>query len=609
MKILFLTTAHNSLSQRLQIELIDHGHEVAVTLATSASAMETGVAEHAPELIVAPMLKAAVPEAIYSKYVCLIVHPGVKGDRGPSSLDWAIHNGETRWGVTILQAAAEMDAGPIWASREFDMPASPSKSRLYRQEFSEAAVAAALEAVEKFETRAFSPEPLDYGRADVRGRLRPPMRQAQRAIDWRRDRAETIITKINAADSAPGVLDTQFGWPFFLFGAHYEDELRGPPGKLLAQRDGAVCMGTVDGAVWITHLIARGDAHDPHCHFRDAAHGCQLCEAEHCFVAGIKLPAATALGRLAKSLPKSELAIDSAPVHRTFQEIRYVEDGPVGRLYFDFYNGAMSTAQCYRLRDAFLYARSRPTKVIEFLGGQDFFSNGIHLNVIEASDSPALESWRNINAIDDLVLEIINTMSHLVIAGIRGNAGAGGVMLALAADHVFAREGVVFNPHYKGMGGLYGSEYWTYTFARRVGEARALAVTEACKPMGTQEAKAIGMIDDSFGAGVANFEALLGERSAALAARPDFWNLLRAKHDARMVDERAKPLAAYRAEELARMHENFYGDDPSYHLARRRFVMKGRSEPRMQPPIEERPRVLQLIKRWLAPANFRARAS
>jgi hypothetical protein len=38
----------------------------------------------------------------------------------------------------------------------------------------------------------------------------------------------------------------------------------------------------------------------------------------------------------------------------------------------------MSTAQCYRLRDAFLYARSRPTRVIELLGGKDFFSNGIH---------------------------------------------------------------------------------------------------------------------------------------------------------------------------------------------------------------------------------------
>jgi putative two-component system protein, hydrogenase maturation factor HypX/HoxX len=58
-----------------------------------------------------------------------------------------------------------------------------------------------------------------------------------------------------------------------------------------------------------------------------------------------------------------------------------------------------------------------------------------------------MESWRNINAIDDLIFEILNTMSHLVIAGLRGNAGAGGAMLALAADHVYARSEVVLNPH------------------------------------------------------------------------------------------------------------------------------------------------------------------
>jgi putative two-component system hydrogenase maturation factor HypX/HoxX len=33
-----------------------------------------------------------------------------------------------------------------------------------------------------------------------------------------------------------------------------------------------------------------------------------------------------------------------------------------------------------------------------------------------------------------------------------------------------------------------------------------------------------------------------------------------------------KPLAAYRADELARMHRNFYGFDPSYHVARHHFV-------------------------------------
>ena len=47
------------------------------------------VAEHAPDLIIAPMLKVAIPEAIWSQHKCLIVHPGIKGDRGPSSLDWA----------------------------------------------------------------------------------------------------------------------------------------------------------------------------------------------------------------------------------------------------------------------------------------------------------------------------------------------------------------------------------------------------------------------------------------------------------------------------------------------------------------------------------------
>ena len=49
----------------------------------------------------------------------MIVHPGIKGDRGPSSLDWAIVNDEKSWGVSILEAADKFDAGPIWAAHEF----------------------------------------------------------------------------------------------------------------------------------------------------------------------------------------------------------------------------------------------------------------------------------------------------------------------------------------------------------------------------------------------------------------------------------------------------------------------------------------------------------
>ena len=552
MKIHFLTSAHNSLSQRLLIELTARGHAVSVTLASGSDVMLKSVAEHTPDLVIAPMLKVAIPEAIWSKHVCLIVHPGIKGDRGASSLDWAIMRGEKAWGVTILQAAAEMDAGPIWATSEFPLnETSMTKSSLYREQVTEAAVLGVLEAVAKFESRAFQPEPLAYGKADVRGCLRANVRQSDRAIDWRRDSTVTVMRKITAADSAPGVLDSLFGAPYYLYGAHREERQKGAPGQVLSQRDGAICRATVDGAVWITHLKAK----------------------DHGAWAGLKLPAVHALGLRAARIPISELPLDTTVEYRTFREIRYTEQEGVGYLHFDFYNGAMSTDQCRRLRDAFLFARQRPTRVIVLLGGSDFFSNGIHLNVIETGDA-ALESWRNINAINDLIHEILITSSHLVVAGLRGNAGAGGAMLALAADYVFSREGVVLNPHYRGMGGLYGSEYWTYTLPRRVGQAAAAALTEECRPMGAREARAIGFVDDCFGGSVAAFEDGLSDRAADIAAREDFWVLLREKHERRLADERTKPLASYRAEELAHMHNNFYGGDSAYHAARRRFVYK-----------------------------------
>jgi putative two-component system protein, hydrogenase maturation factor HypX/HoxX len=88
MRILFLTSAHNSLSQRLLIELTERGHEIRVSVVATGQEMIDAVSQDTPDLIIAPMLKARVPEAVWSKHVCLIVHPGVKGDRGASSVDF-----------------------------------------------------------------------------------------------------------------------------------------------------------------------------------------------------------------------------------------------------------------------------------------------------------------------------------------------------------------------------------------------------------------------------------------------------------------------------------------------------------------------------------------
>jgi putative two-component system hydrogenase maturation factor HypX/HoxX len=534
MRILFLVSAHNSLSQRTQIALTEQGHDVSVAVVSTGLEMEAAVARHRPELIVCPMLKAIIPSSITARHRCLIVHPGPMGDRGPSSLDWAIELEAERWGVTVLEATDEVDGGDIWASRTFRMREA-GKSSLYRHEVRREAVDAVVEAVRAVAAGDVAPTPLDYSRPDVFGRPRPLLKQAERAIDWTHDSTETVLRRIRAAEGHPGVLDSIDGEPFHLFGGHRETRLRGRPGEIVAQRAGAICRATVDGAVWITHLKRPG---------------------------GFKLPAAHLL------------KLD-APEAGGWDEIAYEERDGVGYLHFDFYNGAMSTDQCRRLLDAYRSARRRPTGVIVLMGGRDFFSNGIHLNVIEAAEDPAMESWLNLQAIDDVVREIVETDSHVVISALAGDAAAGGVPFALAADHVVAREDVVLNPYYRHMGGLYGSEYWTYLLPRRIGLGMTEELTSApFEPIGTRRAVEIGLLDDAFGEDVPRFRGQVRAVARDLAASAYLPTLLEAKRHARRRDELAKPLADYRAEELARSYECFFGPDRSYHEARHRFVHK-----------------------------------
>ncbi len=549
MRILLLSHSFNSLTQRLHIDLSATGHDVSVELDVNDRVTEEAVALWRPELVIAPFLKRRIPDAVWKRQRCIVIHPGIRGDRGPSALDWAIMNGETEWGVTALQANGEMDAGDVWAEVRFPMRAA-TKSSIYRNEVTEAAVAAIRTTLQRM-GRGEAPEPLDCADPAVLGRERPLLRQPTRSIDWSRDDAATVLRKIRAADGAPGVLDDVLGERVHLHDAHPEEGYRGPPGEIIAQRDGAILRATVDGAVWITHLR-------------------RVAVDEPTF----KLPAATVLGDRLSGVPEIQLAPQAVAAGDTWREIRYEEHEGVGYLHFPLLNGAMGTAQCQRLLAAYRYARSRPTRVIALMGGPDFWSNGIDLNRIEASAHPADESWNNINAMNDLVREIVLTDRQLTVAAMQGNAGAGGVFLALAADRVWARAGAVLNPHYKSMGNLYGSEYWTYLLPRRVSPDNARAITQRRLPVGAREAVAIGLIDDHFGATPEAFREEASARARRIAAERAFLPTLREKNSRRRADEASKPLAAYRAEELARMRLNFYGFDSSYHVARYHFVAK-----------------------------------
>jgi putative two-component system protein, hydrogenase maturation factor HypX/HoxX len=559
MRILLMASAYNSMTQRVHAELADRHHEVAVELALGDESMREGVRRHDPDLVIAPMLTTAIPADIWSARPCFIVHPGPRGDRGPSSLDWAIMSSASRWGVTILQANAQMDAGDIWASADVPMAAC-SKSSLYRTEVADAALEAVLLAVARFADGRYRPEPLDYSRPEVSGRCRPRCRQADRRIDWSAEPTAAVVAKLRAADSSPGVLDVIDGAEYYLFGGYEEDGLRGEPGAIIARRDGAICRATVDGAVWIP-LLRR----------RQAPGGPET----------FKLPATLALRGSLRAVPQVPVPLTIRPDRRTYQEISYREADGVGYLEFSFPGGAMSTGQCRRLLAAYRYAQARPVRVIVLGGPRDFFANGIHLNVIEAADDPAAESWRNINAIDDLVEAILTTTGRLTVAALAGNAAAGGLMLALAADQVWCRAGAVLNPHYRLMG-LHGSEYWTYTLPRRVGAEQAARLTEACLPVSPASAMRCGLVDRVIKGGAAEYRAQVADLASKLARSPEYPALLAAKAQRLSEAEKQRPLAAYRAAELAIMRRNFSGLDEPYAQLRRAFVCK--RKPTRTPP-------------------------
>ena len=547
MRILFLCHAFNSLSQRLFVELSQCGHEVSVEFdindAVSIGAVESYLPA-APDLIIAPFLKRAIPATIWQNHTCLIIHPGIVGDRGPSALDWAILRHEQLWGVTVLQANGEMDGGAIWASCDVVMRTA-TKAGLYRNEVSDAAVIATLLAVERYQSKSYIPIPLHQIKHQQRGQWHALMTQAQRRIDWQRDTTATVLNKLHAADGSPGVADQLFGREWLLFDAHPEPYLRGTPGALIARSGPAICRATCDGAVWIGHMCDKAGRHP------------------------FKLPATRLLSSQVETLP--EISYDGVSGYR---DIWYEQIGAVGYLHFDFYNGAMGTAQCERLRAAFTEATQCDTRVIVLMGGHDYWSNGMHLNLIEAATSAADESWANINAIDDLALALIECDTHVTIAALQGNAGAGGLFLARAADRVYARTGVVLNPHYKDMGNLFGSEYWTYLLPRFSGSEAAARMTQARLPMGCREAMELGLIDRLLPSERPLFQASLIREAESLAQYDEFSALLTDKRQQRTQAEQERPLVSYREQELERMYDNFYGLDPSYHIARYNFVYK-----------------------------------
>ena len=271
--------------------------------------------------------------------------------------------------MTALQAVEELDAGPIWGTADFPAPrrTAPQEQRLQRRGH-RGRDRAGPRGRRQGRRPGFVPGP----RRPRLGRLRPALRQADRAFRWS-DPHRGDPAPIRAADGSPGVRTTLCGVELSVYDAH-----PGPPPHPAARAPcwrsgGALLVATGDGTLWI------GQPAGP-----DGAR------------AALKLPATRALDdRLRKYRRPVAATGDHLPPRpaRSGAAFRVLQRRHVHR--------AVPSA---RRRAA---PRHRDDTRVLVLAGGEVFSNGIHLGVTEAAPSPPTEAWRNITAIDDVCRKII----------------------------------------------------------------------------------------------------------------------------------------------------------------------------------------------------------
>ena len=536
MKILLIISSFNSLSQSVYCKLQELEHKVFIKFAISKELMIEVVQEINPDIVFCPFLKQFIPSEIFENYPTFVLHPGIIGDRGHNSLDNAINDEVKQWGVVILKANEVLDGGDIYAQSNFIMREESSKASIYRNEVTQSTLKALEQFLQNYQNKDFIPT------KQILNPIHKNLSQENRKINWQKDNTKQILKKINMSDSTPGVKDEILGVECYLFSAFIEDTLRGETKEILAKRDGAICIGTIDGAIWIS----------------------QIQELD-----SFKLPATYVLKDKIKGIEEKRIPLVIEDERKSFYELRVQRKDEIAYLYFNFHNGAMTSTQCIKLKYAIEYLKEE-CKVLVLMGADDFFSNGIHLNILEDSKKQGEDGWSNINAMNEAVKAVLLCDEIITVASFNKNSGAGGVFLGLACDYAISSENTIFNPHYKTLG-LSGSEYHTFILPKRVGQTKSKELLENCLPINANYAKKINMIDEVYP--FEDYQEKLEIFCENLLKNEDtFEEFIDRKKD--FLEQELPLMEECKEKELQIMYDEFWQKSSSFHTLRYDFVHK-----------------------------------
>ncbi len=171
--------------------------------------------------------------------------------RGAAPIPWAIANGDSETGVSIMQLEAGLDSGPVLHRMRTPIDIDDTAGTL-TERLADLGATALLETLPCLAAGAVRPEPQDHTLAT----FAPKIDRTTARIDWEND-AGTVARQIRAFDPAPGAWTTLDGLELKLFGARAVDDDGGTAGTVLLA-DGGLRVAAGRGAVEISEAQPAG---------------------------------------------------------------------------------------------------------------------------------------------------------------------------------------------------------------------------------------------------------------------------------------------------------------------------------------------------------------
>jgi methionyl-tRNA formyltransferase len=213
--------------------------------------------ELAPDLCVMAFVTDIVPVSILNcpRLGTIQYHPSLlPRHRGRSSINWAIINGDTRTGITILWPDSGIDTGPILLQKEVDISPTDTVGSLYYDKLFPLGVDAIIESIDLIYKGEAPKIPQDESQATYEH----PCQEKDAVIDWTQP-VEKIYNLIRGTNPQPGATTSLHGQKLKIFDCELiMQDIIGAPGEIRESSDEGIAVAGRRGWLLIKRVQPQG---------------------------------------------------------------------------------------------------------------------------------------------------------------------------------------------------------------------------------------------------------------------------------------------------------------------------------------------------------------